>query len=79
MTAPQAAPELSTASRPEAVTAAETKMLQYLFSNMSDLSDGDWRHHGFRLSTFTSLERKLLHILAARAAPGQALTDGEAL
>lgn len=41
------------------LTNAERSMLVFLFSQMSDLSDTEWRQHGFRRSTFENLERKL--------------------
>lgn len=41
------------------LTDAERRMLNTLFDQMSDLSDKDWRDHGFRRATFDRLQSKL--------------------
>jgi len=53
----EAIPSPSAAER--GLTDAERRLLQFLFANMTDLSDKDWRDHGFRLTTFDSLDRKM--------------------
>ena len=47
---------------------AEQRMLGFLFANMEDLSDKDWRDHGFRAATFNSLELKVRSTFMARRA-----------
>jgi len=65
-------PPVSNAER--GLTDAERSMLNTLFSNMSDLSDKEWRDHGFRRATFDRLQNKLSGFLypVRSAAPASA-------
>ena len=46
------------------LTYAERRMLSFLFSQMSDLSDTEWRQHDFRRATFDRLQSKCLAVMA---------------
>ena len=76
-------PPVSNAER--GLTDAERSMLNTLFSNMSDLSDKEWRDHGFRRATFDRLQNKLSGFLypvrsaAPASAPEAPEQQGEAL
>ncbi|MNV78957.1 hypothetical protein D3C71_1724820 [compost metagenome] len=60
------------------LTNAERRLLQFLFANMTDLSDKDWRDHGFRLATFDSLDRKLEGMHTPTSRPLAATTQAGA-
>lgn len=49
----------ATVNTPTQLTGAERRVIAWCMSQMSDLSDVDWRQHGFRQRTFENAKRKL--------------------